>query len=87
MDMILKNINNPSQIDYTTLLESLKSNYELSIPNIIKEIFWRIIMILWLIYTSIFTYFFYKRIEKENISWNDEQIIIEEWSRKKEEII
>lgn len=84
MDMILKNINNPSQIDYTTLLESLKSNYELSIPNIIKEIFWRIIMILWLIYTSIFTYFFYKRIEKENISWNDEQIIIEEWSRKEE---
>lgn len=82
MEMIFKNINNPTQIDYNALLESLKSSYELSIPNIIKEIFWRIVMILWLIYTSIFTYLFYKRLKAESISWNDEQIIIEELPRR-----
>lgn len=86
MDMILKNINNPTNIDYNALLEWFKSNYELSIPNIVKELFWRIIMILGIIFTSIFTYLFYKRLEGENISWNYEKIIIEEWW-KIEEIV
>jgi len=67
---IIKNYNN---IDQNTIVETFKNGYWFNI----KDFFSRLIIVFTMVFISIFTYIFYKRLEIEKLNFKDEEKFIE----------